>query len=131
MCTSDQQIKTINFVGGHPMNISSKFGSNWFQRRRLKCKSLRTTSDGTTSHDLLGQVSLQYIAVSTTCRLWVMLQLISLFEIILNYLVKPLLLVDIDEMNGCYNMTSIIIVTTRYVVEVAVSNQWQLYREHW
>jgi hypothetical protein len=52
-----------------------------------------------------------------------MLQLTSLFEIILNYLVKPLLLVDIDGMNGCYNMTSIIIVTTRYVVEVAVSNQ--------
>jgi len=34
-------------------------------------------------------------------------------------------------MNGCYNMTSIIIVTTRYLVEVAVSNQSQLYREHW
>ena len=26
--TSDQQIKNIHFVGDHPMNISTKFGSN-------------------------------------------------------------------------------------------------------
>ena len=28
LCTSDQQ-KNTNFVGNHPMNIPSKFGSNW------------------------------------------------------------------------------------------------------
>ena len=40
--------KPDDFVGNHPINISSEFGSNWFKRRRLKCKRLKMRTPTTT-----------------------------------------------------------------------------------
>jgi hypothetical protein len=55
--------KNKNLVYDHPMNISAKFGSNLFKRKRFKCEKLTDgrTDDGrlsmTKAHMAYGQVS--------------------------------------------------------------------------
>ena len=56
------RVININFLMDHPMNIPTRFWckfSQWFQRRRLKCKftgdDWTQMMDGINSHDPLGQ----------------------------------------------------------------------------